>query len=139
MDVPDTAGLPNAYNYRMSAGNRNLTDHERLLAQWLLEHGVPDALAFLPQLDDAEVTDWKCKCGCASIDFQIRGQPAAPPGAIRVLADYLFGGVDALCGVFIFESGGVLSGLEVYGLACDAPSILPQPEELRPFDNSAKP
>ena len=38
-------------------------------------------------------------------------------------------------GVFIFESGGILSGVEVYSLAADAPSSLPDPEQLRSFDS----
>jgi len=102
----------------------------------MLEHGSPEAAALLPQLDNAVVTPWKCKCGCASINFQIRGHPEAPPG-VHVIADFLFGEGDTLSGVFVFAMGGLLSGLEVYGLAGDAPKSLPQPGELRPFDNSA--
>jgi len=117
--------------------NRPLTAHERSLARWLLEHGTPEAEAFLSQLDAAEVTPWRCKCGCASINFQIQGHPIAPPG-VHILSDYLFGGGDDLGGIFIFESGGLLSGLEVYGLAGDAPHFLPCPEGLRPFSTSAQ-
>lgn len=101
----------------------------------MLEHGSSEAAAFLAQLDQAEVTAWKCKCGCASINFQIRGRSAAPPG-VHIIADFIFGDADQLSGIFVFESGGILSGLEVYGLAGDAPKFLPQPEELRPFRNS---
>jgi hypothetical protein len=36
-------------------------------------------------------------------------------------------------GIFIFENGGILSGLEVYSLAADAPQVLPTPEQLRPW------
>ena len=110
--------------------NRPLTAHERALGRWLLEHGTPEAETFLSQLDAAEVTPWRCECGCASISFQIRGRPLAPPG-VHILSDYLFGGDDALSGVFIFESGGLLSGIEVYGLAGDAPRFLPNPDVLR--------
>jgi hypothetical protein len=113
------------------AVNRPLTAHERSLARWLLEHGTLDAEPFLSQVDAAEVTAWRCKCGCASINFQVRGHPPAPPG-VHILSDYLFGGEDDLSGVFIFESGGLLSGLEVYGLAGDAPRFLPRFEALRP-------
>ncbi len=116
----------------MSDVNRQLTSHERRLVRWMLEHGGPQAAAFLPQLDEAEVTPMKCPCGCATIYFQIRGYPIAPPGAIRVLADFVFGDADSLSGIFVFESGGILKGLEVYGMAGDAPKFLPQPEEIDP-------
>lgn len=119
----------------MNGLNRQLTRHERHLVRWMLEHGSSDAAAFLHQLDQAEVTPWKCKCGCASINFQLRGCPEAPPG-VHVLADFLFGEGDDLSGIFVFESDGILSGLEVYGLAGDAPKALPQPEQLRAFDES---
>jgi hypothetical protein len=113
-----------------TAGNRALTLEEMSLACWMLEHGTPEALAFLPQLDSAEVTAWRCPCGCASINFQIRGRPPAPPG-VHILGDYLVGEGDFLSGAFIFESGGTLSGLEVYGLVTEAPHSLPRIEELR--------
>lgn len=102
----------------------------------MLEHGGPEAATFLPQLDEAEVTPWKCDCGCASICFQLRGRPEAPPG-VHPIADFLFGEGDSLSGIFLFESDGILSGLEVYGLAGDAPKSLPQSEELRPFNEAA--
>lgn len=119
----------------MSDGNRQLADNERRLVRWMLEHGNPEAATFLPQLDNAEVTPWKCKCGCASINFQIRGRPEAPPG-VHPIADFVFGEADTLSGIFVYEKDGTLSGLEVYGLAGDAPKSLPQPEDLRPFGNS---
>jgi hypothetical protein len=96
----------------------------------MLEHGDPEAATFLPQLDAAEVTPWKCKCGCASINFRIRGHPEAPPG-VHPIADFIFGEGDTVSGIFVYEKNGILSGLEVYGLAGDAPKSLPQPEELR--------
>ncbi len=120
----------------MNEGNRQLTDHERRLVRWMLEHGSPEAAAFLPQLEQAEVIPWKCKCGCASINFQIRGHAEAPPG-VHVIADFLFGEGDTLSGIFVFEMDGILSGLEVYGLADDAPKSLPQHEALRSLDDSA--
>jgi hypothetical protein len=116
----------------MSGDNRELTAAERRLVRWMLEHGTPEAVEFLPQLEVAEVTPWRCPCGCASINFQIRGKPAAPPG-VHPLADFVFGEGDMLSGIFVYEKDGILSGLEVYGLAGDAPKALPDPEQLRPF------
>jgi len=101
--------------------------------RWMLEHGTPEATAFLPQLELAQVTSKKCPCGCASINFQIQGHPEAPPG-VHILGDFLVGEGECLSGAFIFECGGLLSGLEVYGLAGDAPKTLPTIEELRPFE-----
>jgi hypothetical protein len=112
--------------------NRQLTDAERHLARWMLEHGKPEAHEFLSQLDVAEVTPWRCPCGCASINFQIEGRPLAPPG-VHILADFVFGDDQNLSGIFIFEKAGILSGLEVYGLAADAPTSLPGPDSLRPL------
>ena len=119
----------------MSDRNRQLTDHERRLVRWMLEHAGPEATPFLQQLELAEVTSWQCPCGCASINFRIQGKPAPPPG-VHPIADFIFGEEDHLSGIFVFEKDGILSGLEVYGLAGDAPKVLPEPEQLRPFPHS---
>jgi hypothetical protein len=118
----------------MSDGNRQLSEHERRLVRWMLEHGGPEAAAFLPQLDEAEVKPWKCACGCASINFHVRGRPEAPPG-VHVIADFYFGDtLEDMNGIFVYEKDGTLSGLEVYGMAGDAAKSLPEPEDLRPID-----
>jgi hypothetical protein len=116
---------------------RSLTDEERRLARWMLENGTSEAKEYLAQLNSAEVTSWKCPCGCASINFQIKGCPEAPPG-VHILGDFLVGNDENLSGVFIFSSEGLLSGLEVYGLAGDASRFLPRPEELRPYEAGVK-
>lgn len=115
----------------MREGNRQLTDDEQRLVRWMLQHGDSGAAEFLPQVDLAEVPPERCPCGCASLTFQIRGLSSAPPG-IHPIADFVFGEGESLSGIFVFESGGILGGLEVYGLAGEAPRSLPQPEELRP-------
>ena len=116
--------------------NRPLSPAELSLARWMLENGTPEALDFLPQLEGLEVTRWRCPCGCASINFQVKDRPKAAPG-VHVLGDFVFGEADALSGAFIFESGGLLSGIDVSGLAGDAPRLLPSIQELRPFDTEA--
>lgn len=116
--------------------NRPLSEPERMLALYMLEHGTAEARDFVPQLELAEVTPWRCPCGCASINFQVRGRDPAPPG-VHVLGDYVFGTEHELSGAFIYSCEGILSGLEVYGLAGDAPSSLPQPLALRPFADAA--
>ncbi len=116
---------------------RPLTDAEFKLARYMLQQGGADNAKFLNQLDQAEVTPWRCKCGCASLDFEIKGISKPEPGMVT-LGDFLFGEPDNLAGIFIYECGGVLSGIEVYGLPGDAPRVLPQVEELSPLSYSAR-
>ena len=111
---------------------RPLTEPERQLAQWMLEHGIPDALPFLGQLARAEATTWRCACGCASFNFKVAGKPEAPAG-VNILGDFIVGEAQESYGVFIFQSQGILSGVEVYSLGADAPQTLPEPQQLRPF------
>jgi hypothetical protein len=110
--------------------NRPLSPEEHSLTRWMLEHGHPDAAAFLPQLDRARVVS-RCPCGCASIDFAIDGEQAPPGTGMQVLGDFLYGDEKTLCGAFVFAKAGLLAGLEVYGLAVDAPTVLPEPPGLR--------
>ena len=114
--------------------NRQLTSAEERLICWMLEHGNPEALGFLPQLEKARVTPNRCPCGCASIDLSIDGLPE-PSGGLHVLADFVFGSDDDLSGIFVFEKNGVLAGLEVYGLAGDAPKTLPSSGSLNPLSD----
>jgi hypothetical protein len=122
--------------------NRELTATEMHLVRWMLEHGGPEAEAFLSQLEKAQVTPWRCACGCASFNLSIQGLPE-PSGKYHPVADFIFGPDDDLSGIFVFELSGVLAGVEVYGLTGDAPKSLPLPESLRPFpkakSNSSEP
>ena len=112
--------------------NRPLTEEEGHLFRWMLEHGTTaEAEQYLAQLERAEVTPWKCPCGCVGMRFQIQGHAMAPPG-VHILGDFLIGEGDHLSGVFIYSSGGLLSGIEFYSLASDAARQLPRPESLRP-------
>lgn len=111
---------------------RKMAAEEERLVRWMLEHGDPEAKLFLPQLELVRVTAWRCTCGCASIHFVVEGRPA-PAVGIHPIADFVFGDDEGLSGVFVYEKGGVLGGLEVYGLAGQAPRSLPAPESLRPF------
>jgi len=112
--------------------NRQLTSSGEQLIRWMLEHGNPEARAFLPQLEMAQVTPYRCPCGCATIDLSIDGF-REPSGGLQILADFLFGADNDPSGIFVFQKGGVLAGLEVYGLAGPAPKTLPSSDSLRPF------
>ena len=115
--------------------NRPLTTEEYELTRWILEHGKPEARQFIEQLDWSRVIG-SCACGCASIDFEIEGLGKAPRGGIHILGDFIYGDESNLCGIFVFESGDILSGLEVYGLAVDAPKTLPSPADFRPISGN---
>jgi hypothetical protein len=52
---------------------------------------------------------------------------------MNILSEYLFGDEADPKGIFVWECNGILAGLEVYGLAADAPKILPRVESLRPY------
>lgn len=115
---------------------RPLTEHERELARWMLEHGKPEALQYIEQLAGAEATSWRCVCGCASFNLKITGKPEAPPG-VNILGDYVVGEANDCFGIFIYQSEGILSGVEVYSLAAEAARTLPQPHQLRPANFEA--
>jgi hypothetical protein len=108
---------------------RPLSDVERRLSRWMLENGTPEAAAYLSQLEVAEATPWRCPCGCASFNFKVKDMPAAPPG-VHVLGDFVFYDGANIAGAFIYSSNGILSGLEVTGMAGDAPKVLPDPSQL---------
>jgi hypothetical protein len=113
---------------------RHLTADEQQLIKWMLEHGNNEASLLLPQLELARATSWRCLCGCASFNLVLEGQKLpAVTNRMHIVADFVFGPDEQPSGIFLFEKGGMLAGLEVYGLAGDAPKFLPRSEALRPF------
>jgi hypothetical protein len=116
-----------------SLETRSLSADEHQLIAWMLEHGNREAALLLPQLAVARATSWRCPCGCASFNLVVEGQPPIVTGQMRIVADFIFGPDDHPSGIFLFEKSGVLAGLEVYGLAGDAPKSLPISEVLRAF------
>ena len=112
--------------------NRPLTAEEARLIRWMLENGEPEGRLLLPHLEKAQATSWRCPCGCASINLSIEGF-SEPSGGLHIVGDFIFGSDANLSGIFVFERNGVLAGLEVYGMAGDAPKSLPSPDSLRHF------
>jgi hypothetical protein len=112
---------------------RLLTADEHQLIKWMLEHGSQDALSLLPQLALARATSWRCPCGCASLNLVLEGKSSAEARPMQIVADFVFGPEDRLSGIFLFEKGGMLAGLEVYGLPDEAPKYLPACDVLRPL------
>lgn len=114
--------------------DRPLTEHERSLVKWLLEHGDPDAVEFLPQLADAWVVS-RCGCGCASINFAIGGVLPLSDAGMHILSDYEWQGDGVYRGIFVFACGGQLAGFEVWSLdGKPSTSSLPRIDQLRPLE-----
>ena len=73
----------------------------------------------------------------ASFNFKVRDIPAAPPG-VHILGDFVFHDGSNIAGIFIYSSKGILSGLEVTGMAGDAPRVLPAPQQLLTLEEREK-
>jgi hypothetical protein len=100
----------------------------------MLEHGTASAAGFLQQLAEARVVS-RCPCGCASVDFSVRGAAAPPGEGVGILADFEYRTAEGhLCGAFVFERAGVLAGLEVWSVdGLSTPSALPEVSQLQPL------
>jgi hypothetical protein len=109
--------------------DRALMPEEYELVRWMLEHGDSKARSFPAQLEVARVTSWRCSCGCASFHFRVEGDFFGVMSG--VLAGFQFGTDKDLKGIFVWESNGVLGGVELVGYTGDASRVLPVPDELR--------
>jgi hypothetical protein len=111
--------------------DRPLTTAEERLIRWLLEHGLPEAAGFIPQLVKARVVS-RCPCGCASINLAIGGTVPPTGAGMQILGDFGWQATDgARFGVFVFACAGQLTGLEVWSVdGLTAPSSLPAVGEL---------
>jgi len=114
--------------------SRPLSEEERSLVRWMLQHGEPDAEGFLSRLD-AAVVSGVCGCGCASIDFQIGDRHPDRKKGMTIILDYFYGTESPPFGAFVFTHGDTLGGLEVYGFG-ETAYRLPKPEELRPMETT---
>lgn len=102
---------------RTLSEDRSLTPEEKDLVEFLLRHAAPpEGLAFIPQLDHANVTG-RCSCGCPTVDLAVPSEfRVSNPPQCQPLADAT-GRVDGkVVGVMLFQSGGLLSLLETYRL-----------------------
>ncbi len=115
---------------------RPLTEHERTLTRYMIEHGdapAEEKSLLLDQLERASVV-WCCPCGCASVNFAIDGKVAPPGSGMRIVGDFVAGDDAAPCGLFVFRCAELLSGIEIYALSgVGSCAALPSPEDLRPF------
>jgi hypothetical protein len=104
--------------------NRPLTEHERDLVRWLVEHSHLDASRLLSQIDRLSVAA-RCTCGCPTIDFALDGEPVACKGE-QLVSDWL-AEVDGMpVGVMLWQTNDRISTLEIYSLpGTDKPFGLP--------------
>ena len=108
--------------------NRALTKTEAFFIRWLLEHGDERTRSFLPQIDDAWVTE-RCGCGCASINLSIKGITHYGKAGIETLGDYCWHSSNgAYFGVFAFACNDLLAGIDLYsidgeGTATELPDV----------------
>ncbi len=109
--------------------DRDLNSDERDLLMWLIEHGNAKASAFLSHIQTLRVVS-KCSCGCASINFS----GFDSEGGLHILSDHYWEDVEGNhFGIFVFEKGGILAGLEVYSVDGGmTPTRLPSSKSLHP-------
>jgi hypothetical protein len=109
---------------------RPLTEKELKVTRWVIEHGdasQDEKTKYLTQLEDALVVS-RCACGCASVNFSIRGIVTPGGTGLQLLGDFRCDG----SGVFVFSRSGLLAGIEIYQLSDTTPRTeLPSPDELR--------
>jgi len=111
---------------------RDLTDQERTITEWMIDHGTGEKELYRSQLAQATVVS-ACDCGCPSIDFAIGGKEPEDRTERELLGDYFYGHENELCGVFVFACNGQLAGIEFYTLAAEeVPPEIPSPDSLRP-------
>jgi hypothetical protein len=93
---------------------RPLTTEEMALLNWLLEHGLPEAKTFVPQVEKIRATPW-CDCGCPSISLHV--EEGAPLGisSYSPISDVVGMTPDGKkIGVFLFQKDGKLTLMESY-------------------------
>jgi len=114
------------------ADYRPLTNKERELLVWLLEHGPINATNFLPQLDIIEARS-SCSCGCPSIEFSATVDSPFIDSPQGMRAYFLGRSGEDEVGLMLTAGSGVLSELEIYTFSeVDRPFDLPALNTLRP-------
>ena len=116
-----------------AAEYRPLSDKERELLAWLLEHGPPGAANFLPQLDIMEARS-SCPCGCPSVEFSVPVDAPFISLPQAMEARFLGRSGDDEVGLMLSAGSGLLSELEIYTFGgIDHPFGLPEISTLRPW------
>jgi hypothetical protein len=96
--------------------SRLLTPEELALLTWLLEHGLPEAKSFAPQVEGIRATRW-CDCGCPSISLHVEEGVPLGKCSYSPISDVVAKTPNGKkVGVLLFQKHGKLSILEVYSL-----------------------
>ncbi len=114
--------------------DRPLTEREKELLIWLIEHKQTGTEDYLSQVDHLRVES-RCGCGCASVDFSFDGVAPDRTTGLSPFSDWYWGteGVDLSC-VFVFDRNRKLGGIEVYSVdGSRTPTELPTIDDLREF------
>jgi hypothetical protein len=103
---------------------RPLSKEERILLEWLIAKGVPEARQYASQIEDVIVVG-RCTCGCPSIDLAVGDGECRKTGPSEILADFEGETPDGIeVGVILHARAGQISELEVYAI----------PDVKEPFD-----
>ena len=95
---------------------RPLTSKETELLAWLLEHGLPEARTFAPQLKNIRATS-RCDSGCPSISLHVEEGLPLGTSSKTVISDFTGKtSKDKNFGLLLFQKDGKLTLLEFYEL-----------------------
>jgi hypothetical protein len=109
-------------------GPRHLSDAEKAVVRWLLEHAVTGE-SIACAIDELRVVNG-CSCGCASIDF------VPDTAGARVVADAVIVLPDGRTGgAMLWARGSDLSGLELYDYDPDVSHAVPEIGHLRRWED----
>jgi hypothetical protein len=93
---------------------RPLSSDELAILTWVLEHGLPEARTFFPQVEGIRASKW-CDCGCPSIHLHVRDEAPIGICPFTLISDVLGKTIeDKRVGILLFQKDGRLSSLEVY-------------------------
>ena len=113
--------------------NRELTEDERCLIEWLIAHGTRDATSYLPQLDSVRVVS-HCTCGCPTIDLAPERQREATVGPSTIVGDATGRSPEGVpVGIILHAREGQLSELEIYSQDTSKNFGLPDLETLEAY------
>jgi hypothetical protein len=91
--------------------DRPLTDHERQLVAWRIDHGESgDRQKLHGQIPEIWLRE-RCTCGCPTVYFALNGKPV-PRKGVLLISDHLATVAGMEVGIMLFQTDGHLSSLE---------------------------
>lgn len=118
----------------LEALQRPLTQQERDLIVWLIEHGTyADKAELHAQVARLTVSE-RCTCGCPTIYFALDGN-SVPNKGERLVSDHVATVEGMEVGVMLFETDGRIGSLEVCSCGgADRPFGLPEISAIRTIE-----